>query len=396
MAENNNPDHWADLLSQMGVPESAEPPKTEGSDQPQPPDPAPRVEPRAAKPPRQPAEVRRPTSDWDRLAEDLGVPVVPRPVREAPPSAPARVEQPQRRAAAAEPVAHVETHAKSPTQVPAEPVAREPAARESLFQGPTLEDAEPTPSEMWEHEIPDLSDPLFFDAPSAAGSEPEARDEAAGDVENLSAADAGREQSEERERADRKRGRRRRRGRRKGSRPAEGERDVQQAAAGEPARPADDERSEPADSTSASSTEEGGAAPSEGRSRRRRRRRGSDRHRKPEVAETAGSVALPEAVDAPEVADAADAVVEPLYEGLDAEADEPLWDGGMSGEADEHDDDDDSDDQVARLSHRAIPTWEEAIKSVIAPNLEARAKHPNGGQQHRGGRRSRGDRSRKS
>jgi hypothetical protein len=334
------------------------------------------------------------------LAEDLGVPAAPRPVRETPPSAPARVEQRQRRVAAAEPVAQakppVETPTKPPAETPAEPVARQPATRESLLQGPTLEDAEPTPSEMWEHEIPDLSDPLFFDAPSAAGIEPEARDEAAGDTGNVSAADAGREQSEERERADRKRGRRRRRGRRKGSRPAEGERAAPQPAAGEPARPADEERSARPDSTSASSTEEGGAAPSEGRSRRRRRRRGSDRHRKPEVAETAGSVSLPEAVDAPEVADAADAVVEPLYEGLDAESDEPLWDGGMIGEADEHDDDDDSDDQVAKLSHRAIPTWEEAIKCVIAPNLEARAKHPNGGQQHRGGGRSRGDRSRKS
>ena len=65
-------------------------------------------------------------------------------------------------------------------------------------------------------------------------------------------------------------------------------------------------------------------------------------------------------------------------------------------EAGEHGEDNDSDDPVATLSHRAIPTWEEAIKFVIAPNLEARAKHPNGGQQHRGSRRPRGDRSRRS
>ena len=48
--------------------------------------------------------------------------------------------------------------------------------REKVFRGPNLEDAEPTPSEIWENEIPDLSDPLFLDAPIAAGAEGEAED----------------------------------------------------------------------------------------------------------------------------------------------------------------------------------------------------------------------------
>jgi ribonuclease E len=333
------------------------------------------VEPQVPKPPRRPAEVRRPSSDWDRLAEDLGVPVQPRPVQETPPSKPVRAEQP--RLPAAEPVAHFAAAEEAEVE---EPETTAPAKRPSLFEGPGLADAEPTPSEMWESEIPELSDPLFLDAPSAAAVE--------GEAEGGADAAAGREQSEERERVDRKRGRRRRRGRRRGSRPAEGTGDAQPSEAGQQAPSAGREGSESDDSESASSTEEEGAAPGEGRTRRRRRHRGSDRHRKPEAAETAEPLAGP--------ADA-ELALPPAFEGPDVEADEPLWDGGMTGEADESDEDDDADDQVAKLSHRAIPTWEEAIKFVIAPNLEARAKHPNGGQQHRGGRRSRGgDRSRRS
>ena len=395
MSENSNPNHWADLLSQIGVPAPAEPPKKDESAAAEPIAKSPvaeptRSEPQVAKPARRPAEVRRPTSNWDRLADDLGVPVPPRPAREVPAERPPRVEKPQPQAPAAKPVTHVEAAA--------EPETHEVARRETVFEGPTLEDAEPTPSEMWDTEIPELADPLFIDAPIAAGGEKEA-----GDVSADAA--AGREQCEERERADRKRGRRRRRGRRKGSRPAESVADAPRAAVGERTESAPEDRSETVDSEPVSATEEGGTGPTEGRSRRRRRRRGSDRHRKPEAAETAeagepAGITEPEesteAVEAWDAAAAADFGAGLEHERSEAEGEGEEWDGGVGDEAGDHGEDDDSDDPVATLSHRAIPTWEEAIKCVIAPNLEARAKHPNGGQQHRGGRRPRGDRSRRS
>jgi hypothetical protein len=41
-------------------------------------------------------------------------------------------------------------------------------------------------------------------------------------------------------------------------------------------------------------------------------------------------------------------------------------------------DSEDDDDRVSRPSHRAIPTWEEAIGLIVSANLESRAKNPGG------------------
>jgi ribonuclease E len=384
MSENSNPSHWDDLLSQIGVPAQPEPPKEpeapigEGFVEPESAA-KPMVEasppaPRVAKPARRPAEIHRPTSDWDRLAEDLGVPVQPRPVQESRPASPPVVERPAVKAPPPRAVSAEQLDEAEEIEA-----ARRVVEREAFFHSPPLDNAVPTPAEVWETEISDLSDPLFLDRPASASDEEEAED--------VSTSSPGaRQQSEEREQADRKRGRRRRRGRRKGSRPAESAGSAEPGSVSEAAVPAAEDATAPADAASDASADEGPAGPSDGRPRRRRRRRGSDRQRKPETTEL--ETTEPETV-----------VAAPKAEGPDvAEGEE--WDGGVEdglGDVEEGDveGDGDSDDQVATLSHRAIPTWEEAIKLVIGPNLEARAKHPNGGQQHRGSRRPRSDRPRK-
>ncbi len=56
----------------------------------------------------------------------------------------------------------------------------------------------------------------------------------------------------------------------------------------------------------------------------------------------------------------------------------------MHGEDEDHDDDDDLGD--AKLGHRGIPTWEEALSVIIDANMEARAKNPQSGQSRGRGR----------
>ena len=41
-------------------------------------------------------------------------------------------------------------------------------------------------------------------------------------------------------------------------------------------------------------------------------------------------------------------------------------------------------DETFHIKHRNIPTWDEAVGMVIATNMEARAKNPNGGSRGRG------------
>jgi hypothetical protein len=126
--------------------------------------------------------------------------------------------------------------------------------------------------------------------------------------------------------------------------------------------------------------EEGGesAEPRERKGRRRRRRRG---RRKPDGAprtedtvagEPAGEGAAPQEDDDDEVEE---------DEGLLDTADVPL---GM--EDDEH------DDHLDKNSHRAIPSWDEAIGMIVAVNMEARAKSPRSSGPPRGRGRGRGGR----
>jgi hypothetical protein len=116
----------------------------------------------------------------------------------------------------------------------------------------------------------------------------------------------------------------------------------------------------------------GGEATDEERSRRRRSRR--RRKRRPEGDEPrAAAEAGPEAT------------------GEDRPRRERRPERSESAPRDDADDftDEADDDQELRVGHRAIPTWDEAVGLIIAKNMEARAKRPNGGQA-RGNRDRRG------
>jgi hypothetical protein len=62
-------------------------------------------------------------------------------------------------------------------------------------------------------------------------------------------------------------------------------------------------------------------------------------------------------------------------------------------ESDGEGDDDDGDGNPGKLSHRAIPTWEQAIGLIVATNMESRAKNPGAGKPRGRGRRGPRDRS---
>lgn len=66
-----------------------------------------------------------------------------------------------------------------------------------------------------------------------------------------------------------------------------------------------------------------------------------------------------------------------------------------NGDLEAEEDDDVHDDHELRPSHRAIPSWDEAIGVIVSANMEARAKNPHaGGQRGRGrGQRGQGRRS---
>jgi hypothetical protein len=114
--------------------------------------------------------------------------------------------------------------------------------------------------------------------------------------------------------------------------------------------------------------------PRERKGRRRRRRRG---RRKPEGAKGEGA-----ATD--ESTGEADAELpdEDDDDGMLDTADVPLGLG-----------DDEHDDHLDKNSHRAIPSWEDAIGMIVAVNMEARAKSPRSSGPPRGRGRGRGGRS---
>ncbi|MGA2620860.1 MAG: hypothetical protein ABSF26_24830, partial [Thermoguttaceae bacterium] len=120
------------------------------------------------------------------------------------------------------------------------------------------------------------------------------------------------------------------------------------------------------------------AEPSERRPRRRRRRGGLDAKR------TAGG-----RTDEDLPAEAPD-------EQEQAERDQDEQDrAGWSAEPGEHGPGDfdegegDDDDKSPRIGFRNIPTWEEAVGTIIAKNMESRARNP-GGNRPRGNGRGRG------
>jgi len=126
------------------------------------------------------------------------------------------------------------------------------------------------------------------------------------------------------------------------------------------------EEPEPAATVRPDEVAEKAEDPEEKRSKRRRRRRRRRPSRK-------------------EKSESSDDKAEPGAEAAAPSAGDDLSDGDGGEEADPSDRRDKGEE--AKLKHRKIPTWEEAIDIVISTNREARAKNPNSGS--RGRRRGR-------
>lgn len=354
-------DHWNHLAQQIGAEATPETPAP--------------VSPPPAAPPRPVArkpEAPRPTkkaADWNQLASSLGleVPAEPEP----------------------------ETVAKPPVP-PAEPAP--PAVDEvpPIPQAELLRQVEPIGDLDW---LMRKATPLEEVQPLDQGDvvERDAADEYVEaelvDVEVVEergeddSDDEAADESEGRREGDRPRRRRRRRGGRRSRRNREERTAREQPEVEGVAENADLESETVSDAIEASldaaaqtefgeeeeAAAEGSAEPRERKGRRRRRRRGRRRSEgvKGEAAETG------------ELSDeAAASPVEDDDDGMLDTADVPL---GIEDE--EH------DEHLDKNSHRAIPSWEDAIGMIVAVNMEARAKSPRSSGPPRGRGRGRGGRS---
>lgn len=332
MTDQERPDHWALLASELGA---KLPPEGEG-DQEQPPvQEAAREEPVSPAPegPRysfaQPA-TRKTPSDWLRLAEQLGVTVD------------------------AELISQVSDETTN-TEVVG------PQAPASLPPEPPTVVMEPEPVETTE-DVVDVVD-VFSEGDEQLGNQLVDRV----DTDTV----------EEEERPDKKRRRRRRRRPRKPENTQGSEEIAELPVEEEPDNggEAEDETLDiavggseslivcpmPCESTETSS-----------RGRRRRRRRSPGKKREGEETTEA-------AIEQSLLSVAGEAALVPL-DGADLELSHAVL-----GDEDDHLDETDDDD-VGRPSHRGIPTWDEAVGIVITRNMEARAKNSGGQQRSRGGR----------
>lgn len=120
---------------------------------------------------------------------------------------------------------------------------------------------------------------------------------------------------------------------------------------------------EASDLADGSAVEEGSDTGSEAepkRKRRRRRRRGSGRKAR-EGATKSGE----------------EDTIRPSNE-RDADEDDDGDEDSVAGPGTRLGDDDDHDGHLDKNSHRAIPSWQDAIGMIVAVNMEARAKSPRG------------------
>ncbi|HQU43127.1 MAG TPA: hypothetical protein PK867_09950 [Pirellulales bacterium] len=394
---DNPSKHWDFLAQELGADAAPHPAK------PAPPPPPPAVK----KKPPVPTVAPKPQSNWEDVAALLGVDAPPRPPKPAPPPKPPRPVKP---------VPEVSDAGEIPppaAEVPRRDVARREGGphegarggdrrerggrregrgdrgrREHGERRPRREGREERPRSAAEHErFGDLpADELLADEMVSAdfvddlveAEDQMERDELAGEVR------APRRSDDEEPRRGR---RRRRRGGRRGREPSE------TAPQGE-SRAFDDEERTPesehieeiVDAIEASPIaepdereplEEAVAAEDMGwpeseerrRGKRRRRRRG----RRSDSERPAGN-------EAPEHAEA---------EPLEAHSDEAEEDPDLDADLDL---DEEGDGHDLRPSHRAIPSWEEAIGMIVSGNMEARAKNPHAGGPPRG--RGRGPRGR--
>ena len=344
MTDSNSPNHWDLLASNLGAT-----PPAEESEKPQAPSasqPGPAAKPAVRAPrPNQPGAPPRRT-DWDVLANELGI--APAPQAAVPPP-------------------------RAPT-APSVAAARAPVA-------PEQSRAAAVPAEAPE-ESPNFFDERFdFDEPFDFLESTEPRPAASAEPVVESASGVA-EPTEERPRSRRsRRGRGRRGDRDSRERPAAAatglsatehgstlplaEKGEHELAAAEGEAVADATTSE------ASTTEQAESR----RPRRRRGRRGKKRRDTETAATPAGELADESSIT--QSTGPADAASD--------QSDELAEDVEELGEGEEGD-----GERPARFGFRGIPTWEQAVGLLVERNLEARAKRPAGGAHH--GRSNRGPR----
>jgi len=358
MSEPEERDNWASLADLMGI--QPLPPEEKPKEQAAAPEAEPVSESTPAPvspPPRRPEVPRRSPVDWEQLAAELGVASSPPPVTPEPVSEPV---------AASEPVAE----------------ASVPESDEPLVDLEAEEQAR-VRAEAWQSERVEVSAPVFLDAPE--GEEPEVAEivEAAAAGEADAVEQAVVESGAQPERGERRRRRKKRRRRKSGEsavRSEEGASVEFRGEGGESAPvdmgPAEQDLKEVLSGEPVAASEPPAEDAAEGERRDGRKRRRRRRKKRSGEASAAGAEAL---------AGESASEVTAAHEAVAAAHGEVAAELAAAREEDE--------DSSGRLSHRAIPTWDQAIGLMIARNMEARAKHPNG-PSRRGGKGRRPDRGR--
>lgn len=391
MSENENSSHWQSLASELGAeiaPRAAKP-------QVVPPAALPRIKKKPSAPPPGP-----PKGNWQDLAASLGVDVPPPPPKPAaaakpveaqpagatPPARtarPAREDRESQRRRSRDQESGRSSHRRHQPDRPPRPAS--PQLGPSSGEAVEYVHAEHVDAELVGAEFVDDIDLLEdLDEPLAArDATAEPRGEAA------------------RERDDDQRGGGRRRRRRRGGRhlrkEAEAARsetprdqasdflEVEREESDEPiADFLDDIEATPAgDVDEAEGTEQR----EPGEKRRRGRRRGRGRGRRCEAPRD-DVQAAPERTAAPDddMLDELAAIGAPRH-GRDEIADDDLAEVQADDDANG---DGEPDDAEMRPSHRAIPSWQEAVGMIVAGNMESRAKNPHAGSQRARGRGGRG------
>ncbi|HET6880062.1 MAG TPA: hypothetical protein VFI31_07895 [Pirellulales bacterium] len=406
MSDNEKSGHWNSLIDELGVEAAPRPPKPAVVVPPPP----------AKKRPAAPPVENRPKGNWDEVAATLGVDVPPRPPKPTPTAVP-KPPKPSPPAVSAPVTEATEVGSEATSRPPQREGnsrdggrrdggrEREGSRRRGRRDGGRGErsQGERSQGERGRHErrgdrSTERTERQRFDGPPAeellademvsadfvdelvlAEDEGDWTDELASETPASRPADAD-------ARGGRRRRRRRggRRGRESADRPTHGEaRDY-----GDETREEREHIDEIVDAIEASPIaepdereplEEAVAAQDldDKRRRRRRRRRGGRRDAEGESSRRESRGMPDTELDDPDEL--------PMSEQEPTPYGESDADGESSdGDYDEHDDEHDEHD--LRPSHRAIPSWEEAIGVIVSGNMESRAKHPQSG----GGGRGRG------
>ncbi len=411
MSENEKSSHWNSLASELGAESAPRPAKPQVL--------PPAAPPRAKKKPAATAP-SPPKGNWQDLAASLGVDVPPPPPKPAAPkpaappkpdtlspavsAPPARATEPSResreqrppRSRHDQPDRERSGRRRGQPDRPARPASPRlgPASGEAVeYVHAEHVDAEFVGAEFVDDIdlLEDLDEPLT----------------ATGEGRETPRGEAG-QRGETRQRDDEQRGGRRRRRRRRGGRRLR--EDAQAARSDEPrdetsdflevefaegdgptadflddVAPAFDE--EEAETDEPREVESGEAEPRE--KRRRGRRRGRGRGRTHDAGREAPAATERTAADDDDLLDELASAGSPRDQRQPRVRDD-LGDVDTDSEIDADADDDAQDDAELRPSHRAIPSWQEAVGMIVAANMESRAKNPHSASQRPRGRGGRG------